>query len=49
MIALNLIWLLCGYLMPRFKSINNFKSPETDSVFEDFFRLLRNVKVKNHK
>ena len=42
----NLLLLLCGYLMPGFKVINDFKSPETDSVLKDFLRLLCNIKVK---
>ena len=35
--------------MPRFKSINDFRSPQTDRVLKDFFRLLRNLKVINIK
>lgn len=46
LIAVNLIWLFCGLLMPRFKSINDFKPPETESVLKDFFRSLCNFKVK---
>lgn len=49
MIALNLIWLCGGYFKPISISINNFKSPETDSVVKDLGRLLYNIKVNSDK
>ena len=30
------------------KSINDFRSPKTDSVIKDFFRLIFNKKVNYH-
>ena len=48
-IIVNLILLISGYFKPTWNIVNDFKSPETDSVFKDFGRLLCNIKVNYYQ